>query len=207
MSQLNSIPELTVTRTQTGESLTQPEVEPSDPHNSEDEEAQELEHFYAVVMAFRYYGYSSVQDLNLRKRYFDELTRSKPDQVRFLSKLYYAKLREVGRALQANAHFLGLVVEDHDIFHNDNRVGLKDLPLKVPPQDHMDKVATTLRMLVRDWSDRVSCKSFRGSVAATGSSTLNLYLFEVWVKSGVDLVGGIFEANGVKADRSIEKQL
>ncbi|KAJ9065285.1 hypothetical protein DSO57_1021345 [Entomophthora muscae] len=122
---------------------------------SEDEEQLEQEHFKEVVSAYRYYGYSSVQDLRVRKKNFDDLVADKPDQVRYLSSHFFGKLREVAKALQENAHFLSLIVEDHDIFHNSATENIvKETPKKIPSRDHMDKVSTTLRMFVRDWSSK-----------------------------------------------------
>ncbi|CAK5270825.1 unnamed protein product [Mycena citricolor] len=138
------------------------------------ENAEEQAHFANVIAAFRYYARYSLSANNRRRKDFFRLPSADRELLAALG--YKAKLDRVDEAIEANADFLGLIVEDPEIFgqagegeeyaepraeghshlhgHSYNHEhGAGSAEPYTPTDFDMDKLRSTLKQFVRDWSE------------------------------------------------------
>ncbi|CAK5271691.1 unnamed protein product [Mycena citricolor] len=138
------------------------------------ENAEEQAHFANVIAAFRYYARYSLSANNRRRKDFFRLPSADRELLAALG--YKAKLDRVDEAIEANADFLGLIVEDPEIFgqagegeeyaepraeghshsHGHSHThehGAGSAEPYTPTDFDMDKLRSTLKQFVRDWSE------------------------------------------------------
>ncbi|KAG7096057.1 hypothetical protein E1B28_006738 [Marasmius oreades] len=151
------------------------------PHSHSDAEIEEEQrHFSNVVTTFQRYASYSIATNNRRRK--DIFTLPKSDQELLTSLGYKEKLDAVDKAIFANAEFLSQIIADPEIFghevgdatdgdgndlnpylsgqkphshshdHEHSSAPRKSNKYR-PNEGDMDKVASTLKQFVRDWSE------------------------------------------------------
>ncbi|KAH8827108.1 N2227-domain-containing protein [Flagelloscypha sp. PMI_526] len=139
------------------------------------EEQEENAHFASVVATFKDYARYSLSTNNRRRK--DIYSLSRADQELISKLTYKSKLDQVDEAIQANANFLKNIVASPDIFGPDDELDDQgeghshshdhDATGHSHSHDHghshshgprtsefnMDKLRSTLKQLVRDWSE------------------------------------------------------
>lgn len=111
----------------------------------EDELTGDRRHFEDVVAAFRGYRADGMARVARLTGDFGRV----PKEQRVLLTSYVGKLSAMRQAVDGNAAFIALLVENVDMFHR----GFEGPPLvHEPSADALDKVHSTLRQFVRDWA-------------------------------------------------------
>ncbi|XP_066271052.1 carnosine N-methyltransferase-like isoform X2 [Branchiostoma lanceolatum] len=129
-----------------------------------EEERLEQEHFFRVISAFRHYRTHSMQRLDKAEKCFHQLP---PYQQKLLPN-HTAHLAELRTCVDQNYDFLLNIIKMTDnMFENKDYTGNGDVcsdntccqkhrssesTLPLPREFDMDKVKTTLKQFVRDWS-------------------------------------------------------
>ncbi|KAK3599760.1 hypothetical protein CHS0354_037241 [Potamilus streckersoni] len=118
-----------------------------------DEETLEKEHFFRILNAFKYYRTYSLRRVeNAEKNY-----RQLPQEHQKMISHFVNHLNTVRACIDHNYEIIKLIIKDtENIFENKNHTEMQNgEPIKpVPPTGFdMDKVKTTLKQFVRDWSE------------------------------------------------------
>lgn len=118
--------------------------------DQEDIDEQERAHFQRVINALRFYRSHSVKRLLQSEKYFSEL----PAHHRKLLPNFQEHLRNVKIAIEQNAEIIQLIVANTDhMFENKDHGPAKDDITQPAGEIYMDKVKSTIKQFVRDWSD------------------------------------------------------
>lgn len=116
------------------------------------EEDEERIHFQRVINAFGLYKTHSLKPVTQREEYLKNL---RPDHQRLLNKSgYNDNLEELKMAIDRNNRLVKDIVSNADeMFENVLHDSKSEWALKVRPTKYdMDKVQSTLKQIVRDWS-------------------------------------------------------
>lgn len=108
-------------------------------HSASEEERQELKYFHKIIQVYRSYAWQTQDWLQTKQDEWDRL--SQKDQE--LLPEYQQKLNEAKLAILGNTQFLAAIVPpDPEADCQQARV----------PEHEMEKLRSTLRQFVRDWS-------------------------------------------------------
>ncbi|KAL3884469.1 hypothetical protein ACJMK2_024608 [Sinanodonta woodiana] len=118
-----------------------------------DEETLEKEHFFRILNAFKYYRTYSLRRVeNAEKNY-----RQLPQEHQKMISHFVNHLNTIRACIDHNYEIIKLIIKDtENIFENKNHTERQNgEPIKpIPPTGFdMDKVKTTLKQFVRDWSE------------------------------------------------------
>ncbi|XP_078667101.1 carnosine N-methyltransferase-like [Branchiostoma floridae x Branchiostoma belcheri] len=126
-----------------------------------EEERLEQQHFFRVISAFRHYRIHSLQRLDRAERCFRQLP---PYQQKLLPN-HMAHLDKLRTCVDQNYDFLlNIIKMTENMFENKDYTGngdvysdntdgvMSETALPLPREFDMDKVKTTLKQFVRDWS-------------------------------------------------------
>ncbi|CAL4129629.1 unnamed protein product, partial [Meganyctiphanes norvegica] len=118
--------------------------------NAEDAEVQEREHFKRIVVAFKAYKNNALQRINEKYKYMKTMS----DKHQALLKSYKKHLDQQKVCVEHNAEVIKLIIRDvetmfENVQHDD--INGENITPSVMASD-IDKVQSTLRQLVRDWS-------------------------------------------------------
>ncbi|XP_041355851.1 carnosine N-methyltransferase-like isoform X3 [Gigantopelta aegis] len=118
-----------------------------------DEERQEREHFIRIINAFRFYRTHSLKRVKNAEKYFSEL----PEEHQSMVPTFLENLRLLRTCIDHNYEVIKLILKDSDCMFENKNHGLPEgqtAPKKIPPTAFdMDKVKTTLKQFMRDWSE------------------------------------------------------
>lgn len=117
---------------------------------AEEAEAQEREHFKRIVVAFKAYKNHALQRINERTKYL----KTMPEKHQSLLKSYKKHLDQQKNCVEQNAEIIKLITRDvetmfENVQHDD--INGEHVNPSVMSSD-IDKVQSTIRQLVRDWS-------------------------------------------------------
>ncbi|XP_078576459.1 carnosine N-methyltransferase-like [Branchiostoma floridae x Branchiostoma japonicum] len=126
-----------------------------------EEERLEQQHFFRVISAFRHYRTHSMQRLDKAEKCFRQL----PLYQQKLLPNHLAHLGELRACVDQNYDFLLNIIKmtenmfenkdytgNGDVYSDNADVMLSESALPFPREFDMDKVKTTLKQFVRDWS-------------------------------------------------------
>ncbi|XP_067653947.1 carnosine N-methyltransferase-like isoform X1 [Haliotis asinina] len=121
--------------------------------SGDDEDKLETEHFLRIVNAFRFYRSHSLMRVESADRYYKEL----PDHHKALIPDFRAKLDLIRTSIDHNYEIIKLILQDAEYMFENKNHGLEnggENIKQVPPTTFdMDKVISTLKQFVRDWSE------------------------------------------------------
>jgi len=113
------------------------------------EDEEEREHFQRIVNAFRCYRTYSLQRLTKTESYLLTLP---PHHQKLLAK-YALHLEEIRTCVEHNYEIIKLIIEDvSTLFENVKHDAGQVKPTIQPTSSDMEKVQSTLKQIVRDWS-------------------------------------------------------
>ncbi|KAM7077744.1 carnosine N-methyltransferase-like [Ciconia maguari] len=114
-----------------------------------EEERLEREHFRRIINAFRYYGTNMHERVNRTERQF----RSLPDNQQSLLPQFLPHLDKIRKCVDHNQEILQTIVNDCIHMFENKEYG--DGRGKITPAStfDMDKLKSTLKQFVRDWSE------------------------------------------------------
>lgn len=117
------------------------------------EEQEERIHFQRIINSFGLYKTHSLKALKKREDYLEEL---RPDHQKLLKKHgYHENLEELKFAIEKNAKLIKDIVScSENMFENVIHDSNSEWANKVRPTHYdLEKVQSTLKQIVRDWSD------------------------------------------------------
>ncbi|XP_070535577.1 carnosine N-methyltransferase-like [Ptychodera flava] len=116
-----------------------------------DEERLEREHFHKVLRAFSHYKKHAIERVSKSQTDFHAL----PERHRKMLPDFLPQLGKIRTCIDHNYEVLKLIIEQaDDIFENKAHGPATDSDLHMPVSTFdLDKVKTTLRQFVRDWSE------------------------------------------------------
>ncbi|KAF8879826.1 N2227-like protein-domain-containing protein [Infundibulicybe gibba] len=128
------------------------------PPSSSDIEEEQI-HFANVIATFQNYTQNSLAANNRRRKDIYALPKADQDLLEKLG--YKQKLDDVDNAIVANSDFLSQIVADPEIFghdlgsedEQDANDGTPDSQITEATKFDMDKLRSTLKQFVRDWSE------------------------------------------------------
>ncbi|XP_055331001.1 carnosine N-methyltransferase-like [Paramacrobiotus metropolitanus] len=116
---------------------------------TEDEELEERQHFETVVAAFRYYRTHAMKKIARQRNHYQSLTKPQGERL----PQFMDHLDALRQCTAINQQFLDKILLqtpfDNTFGDTGGGDGIQSQPVST---FHMDKVHTTLRMFVRDWS-------------------------------------------------------
>ncbi|XP_007665218.1 carnosine N-methyltransferase isoform X2 [Ornithorhynchus anatinus] len=116
----------------------------------EEEERLEREHFWKIINAFRYYGTSMHERVNRTERHF----RSLPAVQQNLLPQFLLHLDKIRKCVDHNQGILQTIVNDCIHMFENKEYGEDGNGMIMPASTFdMDKLKSTLKQFVRDWSD------------------------------------------------------
>ncbi|XP_055894238.1 carnosine N-methyltransferase-like isoform X2 [Biomphalaria glabrata] len=132
-------------------------AEGSEQTQMEMEEKEEREHFARVINSFKFYKMHSLKRLHLSKISFNTLS----DQHKARLMGYMDNLETIQTCIIHNYEVIKLLLQDHQyMFLNKEECiseadfeRVKKADCAPPTAEEMDKVKTTLKQIMRDWSE------------------------------------------------------
>eukprot|EP00741_Cyanophora_paradoxa_P008026 tig00001239_g7765.t1 len=113
------------------------------------EDVAERQHFDEIVNAMRYYPEHTARWIDRAERTYQGLP---PHQKQLVP--LGGRIRRMREAKDANWALIKHIVAPHQLFENGAPVCLDDsAPVQPAREDQMDKLRSTLRQFVRDWSE------------------------------------------------------
>ncbi|XP_054279680.1 carnosine N-methyltransferase [Macrosteles quadrilineatus] len=114
------------------------------------DDEEETKHFQRVVAAFESYKSHLSQKITVTK----QLLESLPDHQQHLLRNYKGSFSELGRCVEHNQNLLDFIIKDVEyMFENTNPSGLNEPNGPKPSVMDIERVQTTLKQFVRDWSE------------------------------------------------------
>ena len=120
-------------------------------HDEDDEEdaAADAQHFQEVVRSFQVYMHHGMAIHNRMVRDYQALGSS---HRALLKDSYPSKIKSMQQCIEGNTSFLNGIIADIDLFGKNELESDGQPELMQPSADNIDKVHSTLRQFVRDWS-------------------------------------------------------
>lgn len=125
----------------------------NDPALNPDDEELEREHFRRIVNAFKYYRRHTLQRITRSELYLAKL----PEHHQKLLSHYSDNLSKLKVAVDHNYEIIKLIIQDvAHMFENMDHAQITQSIAKkaiIPSNMDMEKIQSTLKQLVRDWSE------------------------------------------------------
>ncbi|XP_052248905.1 carnosine N-methyltransferase-like [Dreissena polymorpha] len=125
-------------------------------HKEKDDERQEREHFVRILNSFKAYRVFSLSRITDSLRHYDGL----PNHHKQLIPHFLKHMETVQSCVEQNSRIIKLITQDAEhIFENQQNMSNAgeeepDSKSTLPRLSDMEKVKSTLKQFVRDWSDQ-----------------------------------------------------